>query len=71
MTVADIIRESDADIIVKVEGRNPADDCDPLTEEYYHGKVGEIPAEQYEEHVIRVWWALKAQCHIIEIEHRK
>jgi len=71
MTVADIIRENDADIIVKVEARNPAYLPNTLTEEYYHGEVGKIPAELHEEHVIKIWWAFGAQCHVIEIACRQ
>lgn len=71
LTVADVIKENDADIIVKVNGRNPTDDCDCLTEEYYHGELGSIPAELHDAEVLNTGWLLGAQCYGIYIPYRK
>ncbi len=71
MTIADIIRENDADIIVKVNGRNPTDDCDCLTEEYYHGELNGIPAKLHDAEVLNTGWLLGAQCYGIYIPYRK
>lgn len=70
MTIADIIKENDADIIVKVKGRNPNDDCDPLTEEYYHGRLDSIPSVLHSKEIIKTGWLIGAQCHCIEIAYQ-
>ena len=47
MKVQDIIScpGNDPETIVSVRGQNPSDSCDPMSPEYYHGKLGEIPNE--------------------------
>ena len=71
MIISDIIKESDGDIIVKVEGRNPNDDCDCLVEEYYHGRLDGVPDELKSAEVLSTGWLLGAKCHSIEIAYQQ
>lgn len=70
MTIADIIKANGTDSIVKISGRNPADDCDCLVEEYYHGELSKIPDELHNEEVLSTGWLYGAQCYSIEIARR-
>lgn len=67
MTVQDIINENEADIIVRIDGQNPDDDCDPLAEEYYKGKLGKIPKKYRNIELLRTAWSLGSQCHVLVI----
>ncbi len=67
IVVNDIIQNNDADMIVKVEGRNPIDECDPFCPEYYFGKLGDIPNNLRCCEVITTGWLIGFQCHCIYI----
>lgn len=45
LTLNDFIISNDSDLEVIVQGRNPADDCDPLVFEYFRGLIRDIPED--------------------------
>ena len=71
MVIADIIRDNDTNTLVKVQGKNPIDDCDPWAETYYHGRLGDIPDILRNCRVLRTGWLIGSQCHCIEIPYIK
>ena len=67
ITVNDVINENELDIIVDIDGKNPNDDCDPLSENYYHGALGDIPEIYRKCEVLRTGWKIGKRCHSIAI----
>lgn len=69
MIVQDIMNEPDNDgnMLVKVKGCNVQNDCDPLTEEYYAGKLSDIPVSLRQCKVLTTGWSIGAKCAVIEI----
>ena len=68
-TVSDFVKENEPDTIVKIEGRNPDDDCDCLVEEYYYGRLDGVPADLLEYEVLSTGWLVGAQCFGIDIAY--
>lgn len=71
MIVKDIIKANDLNTEVMVNGVNPADDCDPLTEIYYHGKLGEIPEDLQSREVVQTSCPPDSQCLALQIPYIK
>ncbi|MCR5020424.1 hypothetical protein [Ruminococcus sp.] len=67
--ISDFVKENEPDTIVKIEGRNPDDDCDCLVEEYYHGRLDGVPADLLEYEVLSTGWLVGAQCFGIDIAY--
>ena len=71
ITINDICNDKNNDLSTMVEicGKNPKDDYDPLTEEYYYGTLADVPEWLKKYGVKSTGWALGRQCHIIDIDY--
>ena len=67
MTVQDIINKNEADIVIRLSGQNPEDDCDPYSETYYRGKLGKIPKKYRNIELLRISWSLGEQLNVLVI----
>lgn len=67
MTVQDIINKNEADIVIRLDGHNPEDDCDPYSETYFKGKLGKIPKKYRNIELLNTAWSIGSQCHVLVI----
>lgn len=71
MTLIDVIKNNNADIVIKVIGKDPDNECGCWSKEYYSGKLGKIPSHLRNCEVLDVAWSVGDECHLIEIPFLK
>lgn len=69
MKLRQIIEDNKPETIVLIRGKNPYNDCDSLSEEYFHGELGDVPEHLKGCEVLRKGWSLGRDCHYIAVPY--
>lgn len=66
-TVSDYIALNDGEIEIIIDGTNPIRTTDPLCEQYYKGKLVDVPADLRSEFVLYSSWSVVNQMPVLSI----
>ena len=66
-TVADYIAHNDVDIEIIIDGKNPVRTTDPLCEEYFKGKLADVPEDLRNKYVLYKAWSVGNQMPVLSI----